>query len=190
MARNYAAEYQRRVARGLEHGLSRSQARGHPRPGQAHRSAHASIPAYDRRLESGLKALRSGDTLADAARSVHVSPERLRAYVVQTGVVEKRRGHWTVVQDDRPRDLSLFTAGQALTITVPGYMPAALVGRYMAAVGVFLTSNDPANLTPFVGESVTDSTGIRHVFETRLNVLYRLAAGGGASFEQVYRIVA
>lgn len=190
MARNYAAEYQRRIARGLEHGLSRGQARGHPRPGQAHGSARGRIPGYDRRLETGLKALRDGDTLADAARSARVSPERLRAYVVQTGVVEKRGRRWTVVQDDRRRDLLLYTAGQALTITVPDYVAAAAVGRFMAAVGAFLSSNDPANLAPFVGESVTDITGAHHLFETRPNVLYRLAASGGASFEQVYRIVA
>ncbi len=114
----------------------------------------------------------------------------MRRYVGQTGVVEKRGGRWAVGHDPRPRELPVYSRGRAVAITVAGYEPAALIGRYMAAVRAFRDSNDPANLAPFVGESVTDVKGKRHVFETRPNVLYRLTVAPAESFEQVYRIVA
>lgn len=188
--RDYRAEYARRIERGLGQDLSRSQARGHPRPGEAPVSRRGAMPAYDPRLEAGLKLIRAGTPLTRAAPVIGVSRERLRRYVAQTGVVAKRGGRWTVVQDQRPRQIQLFSWGRALTVTVPGYEHAALVGRYLAAVGAFLDSNDPTHLDPFVGEAITDVRGKRHSFETRPNVLYRLAAGRGESFEQIYRIVA
>lgn len=148
------------------------------------------MPAYEPRLEAGLKLIRAGTPLTRSAPAIGVSTERLRRYVAQTGVVEKRGGRWTVGHDPRPRRIQLFSRGREVTITVPGYEDAALVGRYLAAVRAFLGSNDPSYLDPFVGETVTDVRGTRHGFETRPNVLYRLAAGRGESFEQIYRIVA
>ena len=67
--------------------------------------------------------------------------------------------------------------------------PAVDVGRYMAAVGRFLETNDPGHLAPFEGLSVTDVSGRTHPLETRPNMLDRLDQARGAPFEQVYRIV-
>ena len=64
-----------------------------------------------------------------------------------------------------------------------------MAGRYMAAIGKFLRNNNPASLKSFIGKSVTDASGEKHPFETNLNALYRLAARGTESFEQVYRII-
>lgn len=186
--RDYRAEYTRRIERGLARGLSRSQARGHPRPGESH-TAKAALPSYDPRLEAGLKAMRGGKSLGKAARAIGVAPERLRGYVAQTGVVAKQGRRWRVLHDARPRQIQFYSRGRALTITVPGYERAALVGRYLAAVKAFRDSNDPSHLVPFVDEGVTDAAGIYHPFETRPNVLYRLAATPAEPFEQVYRIV-
>lgn len=188
--RDYRAEYQRRIERGLDRGLSRSQARGHPRSNEPTLSSRTSIPAYDSRLEAGLKLIRAGTSLTRAAPVIGVSRERLQRYVAQTGVVEKQRGRWTVVQDDRVRVMPIYTAGRSITVTIAGYEQSALAGRYMAAVRAFRDSNDPSYLAPFVGEFVTDVRGKRHVFETRPNSLYRLALGDDDPFEQVYRIVA
>jgi hypothetical protein len=90
--RDYKAEYRRRIVRGLKKGLSKSQARGHPRPGEKYSSPSTSTPACNRKLEMGLEEMRRGKSLQAAARSVHVAPERLRTYeAIQKGVVHKER---------------------------------------------------------------------------------------------------
>lgn len=187
--RDYRAEYQRRVERGLAKGYTRAQARGHPGKDQGYVSGQQTAPRYDRRLEIGVKEMRSGKSLTAAARSAHVDPTRLRNYATGSGVVEKRRSRWAMVRDNRPRQVQIYSRGQAQTITVRGYEPAALVGRYMAAVKEFLSTNDVSNLEPFIGEYVRDINGVPHLLETNPNVLYRLANSGVESFEEVYKIV-
>ncbi len=187
--RDYKAEYRRRIERGLSKGQTRSQARGHPRSDEGHASRRTSTPRYDRRLEEGLKEMRRGKSLKASARSAHVAPERLRKYATQTGVVQKQRRRWVVKDDRRSRELQIFSDRRALTIVVPGYAEAELVGRYMAAVSEFLRTNDASNLRPFVGEQVADVNGVSYLLETRPNILYRIHASGVEPFEQVYRIV-
>jgi hypothetical protein len=186
--RDYAAEYARRIERAFARGLSRSQGRGHPRSGERTASGRE-MPAYDRRLEEGLKSVRSGRSTDKASKSAHVAPERLRAYLRQTGVVEKQRGRYRVIEDNRMRDVQIYSEGQFEVVRVPGYEEAAKAGRYISAVGEFVRSNDPGELAPYVGDGITDVRGRFHPFETRPNVLYRLTAVRGDTFEQVYRIV-
>ena len=187
--RDYKQEYAQRIQRGAQKGLSRSQSRGHPKAREPHASPRRAPPAYDRRLEHGLQLIRNQRTLTGAARDIGVSPERLRHYVAHTGIVEKQGRRWVVTEDRRTRQMLLFSAGQTLQVLV-SLEAASLIGRYMAAVGRFLETNDPVHLQPFAGQSVVDVYGTAHPFETRPNVLYRLDATGGETFEQVYRIVA
>ncbi len=195
--RDYKAEYARRIARGLEQGLSRSQARGHPRPleptkqttARAGKAGQAVKPAkFDRRLEDGFRALRDGQTLTASAKSVRVSPERLRRYVAETGMAKREGQRWIIGPDVRPRVMQMFSNGEVLNVTV-NPDEARLVGAYHSAVGQFLNTNDPAFLQLFEGQFVTDITGKAHPFETDPNALYRLDSTGGDSFEDVYRIV-
>jgi hypothetical protein len=80
----------------------------------------------------------------------------------------------------------LYSQGQALSVVVGDFESASLVGRYMAAAGRFLETNDPTVLTPFVGQSVRDTSGKEHPLEGP-NV--RLSSTDEHTFEQVYRIV-
>ena len=195
--RDYKAEYARRIARGQAQGLSRSQARGHPRPleptkqaiAKAGKSGQLVKPIkFDRRLEDGFRALRDGQTLTTSAKSVRVSPERLRRYVAETGMARREGRRWIIGPDGRPRIMQMFSNGEVRTVTV-NPDEARLVGAYHSAVGHFLSTNDPAFLQFFEGQSVTDTTGKTHPFETNPNALYRLDSTGGDSFEDVYRIV-
>ena len=188
--RDYAAEYARRIERATVQGLTRSQARGHPRVGEANISRKVVLPKYDRRLEEGLKALRGGKSLSKASQSIHVSAERLRRYIQQTEVVEKQGGRWKVGMDNRLREMRLFSDGQTHKITVSGYQEAYAIGRYMAAVGQFLNTNDATVLQEFVGKSVSDVNGDQYVFETNPNTLYRLSQIDEEPYEDVYQIVA
>ncbi|WP_298161779.1 hypothetical protein [Acidocella sp.] len=198
--RDYKAEYARRITRGLEQGLSRSQARGHPKPLEPAKATitkatksvgtrkPAKAPKFDRRLEDGFRALRDGQTLTASAKSVRVSPERLRRYVAETGMAERKGNRWIIGPDVRPRIMQMFSNGEAVKITVDPD-EARLVGAYHSAVGRFLNTNDPDFLGLFDGQSVTDITGKSYPFETDPNALYRLSETGSESFEDVYRIV-
>jgi hypothetical protein len=83
----------------------------------------------------------------------------------------------------------IYSDAKSLPITVANVQTASAVGRFMAAVGRFLETNDRSVLTPFAGQSVRDINGREFPFETRPNVLYRLSAAGEHTFEQIYRIV-
>ena len=71
--------------------------------------------------------------------------------------MEKHKGRWRVMQDDRLREVMIFSGGKEKIIQVRGYDSAVEVGRYMAAVGQFLADNDPRFLEPFKGRSVIDA---------------------------------
>jgi hypothetical protein len=139
-------------------------------------------------LEAGFKALEKGKDLTAAAREIHVSPERLRHYLITQRVATKRGGKWVPLPDNGVREMLLYTRGQARTVRV-SRMQASDVGLYDAAVGRFLSDNDPQHLLPFVDRGVTDIRGAYHPLETDPNTLYRLVHSGSESFEQVYRII-
>ena len=177
--RNYQAEYQRRIERGLAKGFTRSQARGHGKPKMK----------YDRRLEEGLKAVRKGESVSKAAKSIHAAPETLKSYIKQAGVGVKQGRRTRIGADFRPRDIPIYSEGRKYAIRVNDYETASRIGHYSNAVNEFLRTNNRSVLKEFEGESVVDASGKRYVFETRPNVLYKLDASSTESFEEVYRIV-
>jgi hypothetical protein len=188
--RDHAAEYAQRKQRGLQRGLTLSQARGHPRVGETNISRRATSTRYDPQLEEGVKAIRKGKALSATARDLHVSPEALRRYVKTADIAEKVRGRWTITKDRRPREELLHTRGKTIHVIVPDYDAASSVGLFMEEVKRFLLTNAVGLLKPFEGRGVTDIRGKHHPFETRPNVLYRLDATGTETFEDVYRIIA
>jgi hypothetical protein len=188
--RDYKAEYARRIERGRSEGLSRSQARGHPRHHEPYAAEIATVRPWDPDLEIGLGHIREGRSMAAAARSIGVAPERLRSYVTRTGVARKEKRRWRIGPDYRQRQVLIHSKGQDLTIVVPGFAEASAVNRYMAGVRWFIHTNDAAHLAEFAGQGVTDVDGVFHPFEVRENVLYRLNETASETFEQVYQIVA
>jgi hypothetical protein len=187
--RDYHSEYRRRIAKGLANGLSRAQSRGHRRASELlSPSRRASKGLEDARLQMGIRALRTEKRLAKAAKVAQISPERLRTYTMEKGILEKRGRRW-FLKLDLPRRLLIFSGGRERIIIVGNFKAASLVGKYMSHVGWFLTSNDKSHLKKFVKKSVTDINGKSYLLETRPHVLYRLSHAGGNSFEQIYRIV-
>jgi hypothetical protein len=185
--RDYAAEYARRIARWLKKGFSKSQARGHPGPGEAGlRKRQAAFD--DALLQRALRTLRQEKNLAAAAKAARIAPERLRQVAASKGVITKQKRRW-IINPDLPRRMPIYSRGRQIVVTVGDFPSASLIGRYMSTVGHFRRTNDVKLLQPFVGQSVADISGKKHPFETNPNTLYRLASAGGETFEQVYRIV-
>ena len=116
--RDYAKEYSNRIARGTQRGLTRSQARGHPGPGQALVSQPLAPARYSRQLEVGFRAIREGKPLAAAAKEIHVSPERLRRYLREQGIAERKGRWWIALDDKRRRQMLVYSKGEARLVTV------------------------------------------------------------------------
>ena len=187
--RDFRAEYARRITRGSAKGISRSQARGHPKPTEvAASSRRAPKPIEDRRLQLALKVLRQEKSLSTAAKMAKIAPERLRHYATQREIIERQGRRW-IVRRDLPRRMLLFSDGKVVQVVVGDFDSASKIGRFMSAVSNILQTNNPAGLREFEGVSVTDLSGKTHPFETRPNALYRLASAHDQSFEHIYRIV-
>ena len=167
--RDYRAEYRRRIARAAAKGISRSQARGHPKPREAAVAPrHPPKPIEDDRLQLAFKVLRQERSLSAAARAAKISPERLRHVATERDIIERQGRRW-VVRQQLPRRMLLFSDGRALQVVVGDFASASKVGRFMSAVSAFLRTNNPAGLREFEGVSVTDVAGKTHPFETRPN---------------------
>ncbi len=187
--RDYRAEYTHRIARGAAKGISRSQARGHPKPREAAVSSRRPPkPIADERLQLAFKVLRQEKSLSAAAKAAKIAPERLRHFATERGIIERQGRRW-IVRHQLPRRMLLFTDSRPLQVVVGDFDAASKIGRFMSAVGEFLRTNKPAGLREFEGVGITDVSGKKHIFETRPNALYRLASAHDQSFEHIYRIV-
>lgn len=185
--RNYRLEYKRRVERAATRGLSRSQARGHPRAGETSVSAKARAALEDMRLQQGLRALRKGDTLAGASRSAGLSPERLRKYLRDRKIGRKRDGKWQLVEKNLRWEWKIFSDGQMVSIVASDPNTNSTIGSYLNAVRRLLETNDPSALRRFKHVSVRDAEGHKHRLETNPNTLYRLAHTERETPEDFYR---
>jgi hypothetical protein len=184
--RDYKAEYQRRIVNAKRRGLSRSQARGHAKAGEA--TIRAQRPVDREQFENALKAYRKSGRQAEAARSVGISAERLRRYLRENVTVE-RRGGKLEIEDQRTRIMTIISRGETYTAALPNFDAASENGKYLSAVRAFLNTNSLSNLRPFVGRSVIDTAGKAHPFEIDPNTLRRLASSGEELFHDVYQLV-
>ena len=187
--RDHKAEYARRIERGRELGLSRSQARGHPKANERYASGKSSIPLADDPLEAALRNLREGYSLKQSAKEAGVSEERFRRFVKGNHLADFVGRRWTL-KDNRPRRVPMAKGSQQHEIKVPDFSTASDVGKYYNAVLRFLSTNDPIYLSAFVGRSIKDVRGKSHAFETDPNALYRLAVKDEPAFHEIYQIVA
>ena len=191
--RDFKAEYARRIERATTRGLSRSQARGHPRSGEGYASARGPPkPAYDGRLEEALRRLRRfGGSASAVAKEAGVSRERFTRYI-QSVAGAYREGQTWRFQDQRIREITIVEAGQyhPVTIRVRGFEPAHEAGLHFHEAGLAL--DDQSRFEEFVrrweGRGVRDVTGKFHPFSTALNHLYAAVLAQDYSFERFYRI--
>ncbi|RJF85540.1 hypothetical protein D3876_16575 [Sphingomonas cavernae] len=184
--RDHKKEYARRIANAAKRGLSRSQARGHARSGEA--SIRSASTKDAERLEAAYKALRQSGNQSAAAKSAGIAPERLRRFLRENALVERRGRSWKFT-DDRLRQMTVISEGERRSVSLRGFDQASLNGQHLAAVQAFLTSNDIGLLLPFAGRAVIDAKGGTHPLETDPNALHRLAAAGSEQFLEIYRLI-
>lgn len=183
--RDYAREYERRKARGLERGLSVAQARGHARPGEVPIRRTA---AKDRdRFEAALKLYRQSGNRAAAAKALKLAPERFGRFLSENVQIEGR-GRTLKITDNRTYEMAVISRGEVLSVPISGFDQKSLNGQHLNAVKAFLSTNDIDVLAPFVGRSVTDARGVSHLLETRPNTLRRLVHAGDEQFPEIYRL--
>lgn len=185
MPRDYRAEYRRRIERGLARGLSRSQARGHPKAKE--RAIKPVVVKADRGLDAAILKMNRGTAMTAAARSRHISIERLRHFLVKEDLAERKGRRW-IILDDRPRRVPIITGGRIQNRTVAGYEQARLVGEHHQAVGEFVQTNDIELLQPFEGKSVRAINGRTYPLETDPNALHRIASMDTPPFHEIYAI--
>jgi hypothetical protein len=183
--RNFRAEYQRRIASAAKRGLSRAQARGHSRPGEA--PLRPINKANTERLEAAYKEMRRTGSQSAAAKALNIAPERLRRYVRENALADRAGRAWNFT-DSRTREMQVISNGEIRVRKLAGFEQASLNGQYLAAVGAFLSSNEVSWLAKFAGRSVIDAKGKAHLLETNPNTLHRLANAGSEVFHEVYRL--
>lgn len=185
--RDYGQEYKRRLERAKRRGLSKSQARGHPKAGEQGLRARARARLRDAKLQQGLRAIRKGETLSEASRSAGLSPERLRKYLTDHKVARKHNGRWRLIKKRLRWEWAIFTEGTMVFILVSDREISSLIGSYLNAVRTFLDTNDAGVLKRFRGLKVKDIKGRRYQLETDPNTLYRLDMAERETPEEYYK---
>lgn len=123
-----------------------------------------------------------------AARTSHVSTERLRRYLTQEQIGEIKGRRW-VTSDSRLRRVPVLTGGRQRAVIVEGYEPARLAGQHHDAVRNFLGTNQLGFLKPFEGKTIRSSKGQTFLLETDPNQLHEIAAKDTPPFHEIYEIV-
>jgi hypothetical protein len=180
--------YARRIERGLDKGLTRSQARGHPAPGEKFISKRRMRAVNWRKLQFVIKEMKEGKSLTKSARAAGLQPETIRRTLKSAKLLRKRGRRWSI-RGDIPTRMLLYSEGEARSIIPADGKNRSAVGKFMNAVRTFLTTNDPKGLGPFVGKFVRDLARKKHKFETDENTLYQLSQSGAITFEDIYEFI-
>jgi hypothetical protein len=191
VARDYKTEYRDRIERKLKAGFTRSQARGHPRPGEGYVSARGP-PLSDAKLDAALKRLRRPNaTLSGVAAETKVSRERLSRYAKDVAGARREGLKW-VFDDRRIRRVKVITTQQyaPVKLRVRGFEPVHIAGLHFREAGQAL--RDQRRVPEFVrrweGTRIKDVRGRWHTLSTDLNQIYSAVHMHDYSFEQFYRI--
>src|SRR5437588_2054061 len=122
--RDFRAEYKRRLAKAAARGLSRSQARGHPRPSEHLRRRGKRL--LDEQIQVAIRVLRQERNLSEAARAAKLAPERLRKYALEHNIIEKVGRRWKT-RADLPRRMLLFSGRKSIVVTLGDFQTASEV---------------------------------------------------------------
>lgn len=180
--RDYKAEYAKRIQKGVEKGLTRTQASGHAKKGessisQLKQSATSLKNADKNPFEKAIKLIKRNFPLASAAKESGVSQKKLKEYMQSEGVKtgkgkvlrQTSKGdryvtQTVVTEDTRAREWFTFSSGNSIGVRLDS-ANASKNGRYLNDVHKFLKGDKKA-LQKWKGETLTTVDGQRIPLET------------------------
>ena len=187
--RDFAAEYARRIANAMARGLSRSQARGHPKPAEISvRAVQGGRSIEDFRLQLGLKVLRQKKVLRQQLMKFGSRRSDFVA-MPSKNLIEKQGRRW-LVRHDLPRRMLVYSQdrpyhGRRRFRVQPPRLAASC--RPSAA---FWKPMIARSSTRSSAESVRDDLPARSIRSRRDPTSSTgCPSAGEHTFEQVYRIV-
>ena len=138
---------------------------------------------YNRALHVLARMRRTGETLTSAAREEHIDLRTVRKYLgaelrgITNGEVQPTKA------DRRVRNMMIPTEKGVEPSSIHGSKEASQLGRYMSAVGKYLTTGDISGLEEFEGQTIAGRQLI-----TDPDVLNSLAQAGALQPDQIYAL--
>ena len=138
---------------------------------------------YNRALHVLARMRRTGETLTSAAREEHIDLRTVRKYLgaelrgITNGEVQPTKA------DRRVRNMMIPTEKGVEPSSIHGSKEASQLGRYMSAVGKYLTTGDISGLEEFEGQTIAGRQLI-----TDPDVLNSLAQAGALQLDQIYAL--
>jgi len=141
------------------------------------------VEIYNRALHVLARMRRTGETLTAASREEHVDPRTVRMYLgPELKALAEGRIQPTKT-DRRIRQMLIPTEKGVAPTAIHGSKQASQLGRYMSAVGKYLTTGDSRGLGEFEGLTIAGRQLI-----TDPNVLSSLAQAGALQLDQIYAL--
>lgn len=186
---DHKAAYRRRIERATARGLTRSQARGHPKAGEGYVSGRSRAPAFDARLEAAIREIRRGKPLGDAARDLKVGRERLSAYAKAHAGAQRVGGGWTF-SDKRGREVAVITPDGVVAIST-NFEGAHVAGQHWHEAHQAMANHAWRDSFErrWSDRYVRDLRGKWHALASDLNDVYAAVHANDEPFEMIYRIV-